>query len=501
MSKSFRYVKDFEFPTSAGFSSSTKGYCDGGKVMKKAEGGTVAAKTAKPAKVERPIAAGKREGYMRSHPPGSDAARMIARNERVMESRPHKAERLGAVNAALKKNPNMTREQVADLKDSFGPAKNKPAPNRTVMKKADGGGVTINEAGERLFVSRPASTTASTTTSTTATKTLSKRDQRRAQREQQKKERDAARDARGNAGPGRKVLPATAGTGYKAATGTGTTASAAMAKATGGSVSTTAKIDPRVAQQTARKARQAEQDAANKKRVAAQKMAAQKKQEAHDAADDPYAGKRIRGSAANLAWKASLNKKSVGLGDGKGRMTTGTTTVTKANGGSVRPALRAASQPLSTRQYSSETRQYTPAENQQRAIARRAQMDKQDAARKAAHDARVTAAAKRKTAHDAANDARKGMNKPGATAASAAMAKAHGGMVNKPMTKAARGGVPAHSNMPMIRKPANSGVSDAPAPKTYLQTSRGKISADDYGNLSPAEKMTYAPVPAKKSRR
>ena len=46
MSKSFRYVSEFEFPSDKGFSgsagaTSVKGYCRGGKVMKKAEGGEV----------------------------------------------------------------------------------------------------------------------------------------------------------------------------------------------------------------------------------------------------------------------------------------------------------------------------------------------------------------------------------------------------------------------------------------------------------------------------
>ena len=46
MSKSFKYVSEFEFPSDKGYSgsagqTSVKGYCRGGKVMKKADGGAV----------------------------------------------------------------------------------------------------------------------------------------------------------------------------------------------------------------------------------------------------------------------------------------------------------------------------------------------------------------------------------------------------------------------------------------------------------------------------
>ena len=51
MSKSFRYVSEFEFPSDKGFSgsagaTSVKGYCRGGKVMKKADGGVANARNA-----------------------------------------------------------------------------------------------------------------------------------------------------------------------------------------------------------------------------------------------------------------------------------------------------------------------------------------------------------------------------------------------------------------------------------------------------------------------
>ena len=62
----------------------------------------------------------------------------------------------------------------------------------------------------------------------------------------------------------------------------------------------------------------------------------------------------------------------------------------------ARPA--SASTPLPTNQYSSTTRQYTPAQNQQRAVARREARMAQDAVHQAAHDARLA----RRAATDAA---------------------------------------------------------------------------------------------------
>lgn len=78
-----------------------------------------------------------------------------------------------------------------------------------------------------------------------------------------------------------------------------------------------------------------------------------------------------------------------------------------------------ASTPLPTREYSSTTREYTPAENQQRAIARREAMGAKEMARQKAHDARVAFTKKQSAIRDAANEARKGMSEPG-TAANAA---------------------------------------------------------------------------------
>lgn len=51
MSKSFKYVSEFEFPSDKGYSgsagqTSVKGYCRGGKVMKKADGGIAKAQGA-----------------------------------------------------------------------------------------------------------------------------------------------------------------------------------------------------------------------------------------------------------------------------------------------------------------------------------------------------------------------------------------------------------------------------------------------------------------------
>lgn len=51
MSKSFKYVSEFEFPSDKGYSgsagqTSVKGYCRGGKVMKKADGGIAQAQGA-----------------------------------------------------------------------------------------------------------------------------------------------------------------------------------------------------------------------------------------------------------------------------------------------------------------------------------------------------------------------------------------------------------------------------------------------------------------------
>jgi hypothetical protein len=480
MSKSFRYVKEFTFPSASNFNN----YCGGGKVMKKAEGGTVA-KTAKPVKVEKAIPAGKREGYMRSHPPGEMAARVIARNERVMENRPQKFERLSAVNAALKKNPNMTREQLADLNKSMKP-----------VKKADGGGVTVNEAGQRLFVSQPA-TTSATTAATTATKVLSKRDRRRMEHDQKKAAQEKERLARRANNPGQK-----AATTSSAASTTGTAAAKArggvMKKAMGGvaTSSTSSVAANKAGGYKANLAREARQADWSKEKLAK-----------HNAKMDRKEDRREGGTVATQQ------------------------VATQKVASKPRPPLRAASQAITTRQNpAGSTRQYTPGENQQRAIDRRKAMDAQDAVRQKAADARRAEAAKRKAAHDVANDARKGMNKPGtaanaaklagtltdkkrapATTASAAMAKAHGGIAHKGMTKASRGGVPAHSSQPLVRKaaggkavvgaiPSRDGMSYTP-PTSMLSTSRGKISMDDYSNLSAADKMTYAPLAAKKSRR
>jgi hypothetical protein len=85
-----------------------------------------------------------------------------------------------------------------------------------------------------------------------------------------------------------------------------------------------------------------------------------------------------------------------------------------------RPA--SASTPLPTNQYSSTTRQYTPAENQQRAVARREAMATKDVARQKASAARKTAQQERRKTHDSANEARKGMSKPGTEANAAKLA-------------------------------------------------------------------------------
>jgi Family of unknown function (DUF6496) len=95
--------------------------------------------------------------------------------------------------------------------------------------------------------------------------------------------------------------------------------------------------------------------------------------------------------------------------------------VHKADGGAataplsrMRPATAAT--PLPTNQYSSTTREFTPAQNQQRAVARYQDRIANEAALQKASDARRAFAAKQGAIRDAANEAQKGMNVPGTAA-------------------------------------------------------------------------------------
>jgi hypothetical protein len=83
-------------------------------------------------------------------------------------------------------------------------------------------------------------------------------------------------------------------------------------------------------------------------------------------------------------------------------------------GSRMRPAT--AKTPLPTNQYSSTTREYTPAQNQQRAVARYQDRVANEAARQKANDARQAFAAKQGAIREKANMAERGMNKPGTAA-------------------------------------------------------------------------------------
>jgi hypothetical protein len=139
MTKSFRYVKDFEFPSEAGYTGScgkttTKGYARGGNVA--------APKT--PAPTATPANA---------HGKATSAA-AHARNDA------RKAAKVAPV-AAKPAAPTMSGKPAIAAKQAMmcGGKVMKKAAGGKVMKKADGGNVTTNEAGQRLFVSTPSAPT------------------------------------------------------------------------------------------------------------------------------------------------------------------------------------------------------------------------------------------------------------------------------------------------------------------------------------------------------
>jgi len=138
MTKSFRYVKDFEFPSEAGYTGScgkttTKGYARGGNVA--------APKT--PAPTATPANA---------HGKATSAA-AHARNDA------RKASKVAPV-AAKPAAPAMPGKPAIAAKQAMmcGGKVMKKAEGGKVMKKAEGGDVTYNEAGQKLYVSRPSVT-------------------------------------------------------------------------------------------------------------------------------------------------------------------------------------------------------------------------------------------------------------------------------------------------------------------------------------------------------
>jgi hypothetical protein len=292
MSSSFRYVKDFEFPASAGFHGSSKGYACGGKVMKKAEGGDVSA------------------------------------------------------------------------------------------------GYTTNAEGQKLFVSRPATTT-TTTATTTAAKTLSKKDQRRLDRQKRQAANMARREELPADNPGRKVLPATAGTGYKAATGTGIQGVQIDYRNVGLAAP---KSKPRPATGTTTTAT-----------TTAAKTLSKKDQNRLD---------RQKRQAANMAKRDERRADSVALKTVQDKMKAAKDKASEAAG------------------------------------------DKARAARKAEQTKRLGSGSSTSGITSANYKTGTSTGTSTGTTASAAMAKAHGGIAHKAMTKKSRGGVPAHSNAPMIKKAA-----------------------------------------------
>lgn len=157
MGSSLKYVKEFEFPSDAGYTgscgkTSVKGYSRGGNVMKKAEGGMVdpapqklfvsSPKAAAPAVVAPPAATGRVKRGGPSRDMSEKIERTMARNERVAENRPHKSDRLMAMNAALSKAAP-TKDGIEAARKStqaqFSPKKN-GRPANTPNAGGPGGG-------------------------------------------------------------------------------------------------------------------------------------------------------------------------------------------------------------------------------------------------------------------------------------------------------------------------------------------------------------------------